>query len=81
MLDSHDFVLGPAALGAAPPGLEATGTPILSRPWQAMGLPVVTIPGHRDKSGLPLGLQLIGKPGHEQALLAAAAWLEAHLRP
>ena len=81
MLDEHEFVLGPAALGAAPAGLDATGTPILSRPWQAMGLPVVTIPGPRDDAGLPLGLQLIGKPGDEQALLEAAAWLEAHLRP
>ncbi|HEY5854625.1 MAG TPA: amidase [Aldersonia sp.] len=81
MLDQNEFVLGPAALGAAPRGLDATGTPILSRPWQAMGLPVVTIPGHRDESGLPLGLQLIGRPGDEQALLQAAAWLEAHLHP
>ena len=79
MLGEHEFILGPAALGAAPAGLDATGTPILSRPWQAMGLPVVTIPGHRDDAGLPLGLQLIGKPGDEQALLEAAAWLEGRL--
>ncbi|MDH6677796.1 Asp-tRNA(Asn)/Glu-tRNA(Gln) amidotransferase A subunit family amidase [Rhodococcus sp. LBL1] len=72
-----EFVLGPAALGAAPPGLSATGSPVLSRPWQALGLPVVTVPGRRDPQGLPLGLQLVGRPGSESRLLAAAAWLES----
>ncbi|WP_433606270.1 amidase [Prescottella agglutinans] len=72
-----EFILGPAALGAAPPGLSATGSPVLSRPWQALGLPVVTVPGRRDPAGLPLGLQLVGRPGSESRLLAAAAWLES----
>ncbi|GAB2627657.1 amidase [Prescottella soli] len=72
-----EFILGPAALGVAPPGLSATGSPVLSRPWQALGLPVVTVPGRRDPRGLPLGLQLVGRPGSESRLLAAAAWLES----
>ena len=78
-LDEDEAILGPAALGAAPPGHDATGTPLLSRPWQAMGLPVVTIPGKRDSAGLPLGLQLIGRPGAEQRLFETAAWLESVL--
>ncbi|ANS30908.1 indoleacetamide hydrolase [Rhodococcus opacus] len=78
-LDEDEAILGPAALGAAPPGHDATGTPILSRPWQAMGLPVVTIPGKCDSTGLPLGLQLIGRPGAEQRLFETAAWLESVL--
>ncbi|MFE7417474.1 amidase [Rhodococcus sp. NPDC057529] len=78
-LDEDEAVLGPAALGAAPRGHDATGTPVLSRPWQAMGLPVVTIPGKRDSVGLPLGLQLIGRPGAEQRLFETAAWLESVL--
>ncbi|QYB06849.1 amidase [Rhodococcus sp. USK10] len=78
-LDEDEAILGPAALGAAPRGHDATGTPVLSRPWQAMGLPVVTIPGKRDSAGLPLGLQLIGRPGAEQRLFATAAWLESML--
>nr|WP_271212128.1 amidase [Rhodococcus wratislaviensis]GLK38503.1 amidase [Rhodococcus wratislaviensis] len=78
-LDEDEAILGPAALGAAPPGHDATGTPILSRPWQAMGLPVVTIPGKCDSTGLPLGVQLIGRPGAEQRLFETAAWLESVL--
>ncbi|MFT4220429.1 MAG: amidase [Microbacterium sp.] len=71
-----DVVLGPAALGAAPAGLGATGDPVLSRPWQAWGLPVVTIPGLRDADGLPLGLQAVGRPCGESALIAAAQRVE-----
>ncbi|BAH50822.1 amidase [Rhodococcus opacus] len=78
-LDEDEAILGPAALGAAPRGHDATGTPVLSRPWQAMGLPVVTIPGKRDSAGLPLGLQLIGRPGAEQRLFETAVWLESVL--
>lgn len=70
-------VLAPAAPGPAPRGLGATGSPILSRPWQFLGLPTITIPGHRDRHGLPLGLQLIGHPGQLPALFAAARRVQA----
>ncbi|PPJ22337.1 amidase [Nocardia nova] len=80
LFDRYDAILGPAAPGAAPAGLAATGDPILSRAWQALGLPTVTVPALRADSGLPLGLQLIGPAGAEEALLAAGCWVEAALR-
>jgi Asp-tRNA(Asn)/Glu-tRNA(Gln) amidotransferase A subunit family amidase len=49
---------------------------VLSRPWQLLGLPVVTVAGMRDPDGLPLGLQLIGHPDRTDRLLRAAAWVE-----
>ncbi|MDJ1135731.1 amidase [Streptomyces iconiensis] len=76
---SYDAVVGPAAPGAAPAGTEATGDPLLSRAWQALGLPVVTIPGLRDGAGLPLGLQAIGPARGEGELLALSAWIEERL--
>ncbi|OKK01088.1 amidase [Amycolatopsis sp. CB00013] len=76
LADVFDVVLGPAAPGAAPHGLEATGNPVLSRGWQALGLPVVTIPGFTDAAGLPLGLQLVGRHGGENELLGHACWAE-----
>ncbi len=78
-LAQFDAILGPAALGAAPAGIEATGTPVLSRPWQALGLPVITIPGLRDSGDMPLGLQLIGAPGREHRLFSIAERIEASL--
>lgn len=73
----YDAVVGPAAPGPAPAGLGATGDPVLSRAWQALGLPVVTVPGLRTPQGLPLGVQVIGPPRSEAALLRAAAWIQA----
>ncbi|MCD2190542.1 amidase family protein [Actinomycetospora soli] len=74
-----DAILGPGAPGPAPAGLGATGNPVLSRPWQALGLPQLSVPGLRDDDGRPLGLQLIGRPDAELALLGAGRWVEAGL--
>jgi Asp-tRNA(Asn)/Glu-tRNA(Gln) amidotransferase A subunit family amidase len=79
-LGAHSLVLGPAALGPAPAGLSATGSPILSRPWQLLGLPVVVVPGARTEAGLPLGIQIVGLPGRESDMLDFGAELEMLLR-
>jgi len=75
-----DAILAPAAPGVAPKGHERTGAPHMSRPWQAMGLPVVTLPGLSDDNGLPLGIQLIGQPHTDDRLLRIARWLEPLLK-
>lgn len=80
LLGTNSVVIGPAALGPAPMGLAATGSPILSRPWQLLGLPVVVVPGARTARGLPLGVQVIGLPGQEQQMLDFAVELETLLR-
>ncbi|MCP1502228.1 amidase [Curtobacterium herbarum] len=59
-------------------------------PWTSManvsGLPAITLPvgvtgeGHPDGAGLPMGVQLIGRPGGERVLLAIGAQLERRLR-
>ncbi|HEX4788118.1 MAG TPA: amidase, partial [Actinospica sp.] len=76
LLADADAIIGPAALGAAPRGLAATGTPVLSRPWQLLGLPTVTVPGRTDGEGLPLGIQLIGHPDRVDRLLDVADRVE-----
>ncbi|WP_324189601.1 amidase [Nocardia cyriacigeorgica] len=75
-LSEYDAIVGPAAAGPAPDGLTATGDPVLSRAWQAFGLPVVTVPGLRTPDGIPLGVQVIGAPRSEGALLRTAAWIQ-----
>ena len=71
-----DAILAPAAPGVAPLGHDKTGAPHMSRPWQAMGLPVITLPGQTDEAGLPLGIQLIGRARADDRLLAVARWLQ-----
>nr|WP_221234246.1 amidase [Terrimesophilobacter mesophilus] len=44
------------------------------------GLPAITLPVHVTDEGLPMGVQLIGRPGGEHVLLALGAQLERRLR-
>lgn len=74
-----DAILAPAAPDIAPLGHDKTGSPHMSRPWQAMGLPVVTLPGLKDQAGLPLGIQLVGRVREDDGLLQVAKWLQAQM--
>jgi Asp-tRNA(Asn)/Glu-tRNA(Gln) amidotransferase A subunit family amidase len=76
-----DALLVPAAPGEAPAGLHATGDPAFSRAWNLLGLPCVNVPGLLGPGGLPIGLQLVGHPHQERALLAAAKALARCLAP
>ena len=71
-----DVILAPAAPDIAPLGHGATGAPHMSRPWQAMGLPVINVPGMTDENAVPLGLQLVGKYREDDALLGHAGWFK-----
>lgn len=77
VLSAYDVVIGPAAPGTAPHGITATGDPVLSRGWQALGLPVLTVAGLRSRDELPLGLQVVGRHEREADLMAAGCWLES----
>ncbi|GAB3408421.1 amidase [Schumannella luteola] len=52
-------------------------------PWTSfvnvVGLPAITLPVHQIADGLPMGVQLIGRPGREDVLLAIGAQLERRL--
>lgn len=79
LFSGRDVLITPAAPGEAPFGNETTGNPIFNRPWQLLRCPCVTVPCGEGLHGLPLGLQIIGRPGDDQRLLAAAAWIERAL--
>ncbi|MDP5291823.1 amidase [Oceanimonas sp. CHS3-5] len=74
-----DVILAPAAPGVAPKGHDSTGQPYMSRPWQALGLPVITLPGMKSDDGLPLGLQLIGRSRGDENLLGVAHHIQSYL--
>jgi amidase len=75
-----DVILIPAAPGEAPAGLDATGDPLFSRGWNLLQVPSVSIPYGKGPNGLPLSVQLIGRMGADDDLLAAAKWVNAQLR-
>jgi Asp-tRNA(Asn)/Glu-tRNA(Gln) amidotransferase A subunit family amidase len=72
-------VLAPAAPGGAPRGLSYTGNPVFNRMWTLLGVPCVTMPVHWGDSGLPIGVQLVGRVGDDAGLMAAALFAERAL--
>ena len=63
----------PAAPGEAPAGLGYTGNPVFNRMWTLLGVPCVTLPAIWGESGLPVGIQLVGRIGDDARLMAARA--------
>ena len=47
--------------------------------WTLAWTPSLTMPAGNGRKGLPLGIQLIGPRFRDEALLDAAAWVEARL--
>lgn len=56
---------------------------VLYTPFTSMvnvsGLPAIVLPVHTTADGLPMGVQLIGRPGREDVLFAIGAQLERRL--
>jgi amidase len=74
-----DVLLAPSAPGEAPKGLGSTGDPRFNAIWTLAWTPCLTLPAGNGRSGLPLGIQLVGQRFRDEALLDAAAWVEARL--
>ena len=70
-----DALLTLATLGEAPP-LDSTGDPRPCTRWSLVGAPAVSLPSGLGPNGLPLAVQLVGRPGRDRELLGVAAWLE-----
>ncbi len=68
------------ATNTAAPRCDSTGDPRFNSPWSYTGLPEVTLPcGLAASNGTPIGLQLVGQPYGDAALLDHAAWCERQI--
>lgn len=75
LFERFDVLMQPSAPGAAPRGLDHTGSPLFCSMASLLGLPAISLPLLRDGAGLPLGVQLLARRGEERTLLQAADWL------
>lgn len=71
-----DLLLTASALGAAPESLRSIGTSEFNRFWTLVGTPCVNVPGLADDTGMPLGIQVIGRFGYDHKALHGANFLE-----
>ena len=66
--------------GATATYLWESGLGAVHRPVELDGQPAVSVPAGFSPDGLPLAVQLVGRPNEEATLLSLAAQLE-HERP
>ena len=84
-LEDHDVIVLPASPTLAPPIAESTGSPggyyqgrldlgrrQYTSPAALAGLPAISVPCGFSDSGLPIGVQIIGRPFAEADLLRVA---------
>lgn len=81
-IEGIDLIIAPASRAAAPsiddtdvggaPDAEATIQAItrFMRPINYLGLPVLAIPAGQSREGMPIGLQLIGRPFGDEMTIA-----------
>jgi amidase len=89
LFDDHDVLLTP--ISSRPPVeatrwegrsglrtiLDMSGIYPYCIPWNHTGQPAASIPGGFSDDGLPIGMQLVGRPNDEPTLLSLAAQMEA----
>ncbi len=89
VFDDHDALLAPVtAAPAVPTGvmegrgaiatyLWETGWVPFTILWNITGQPAASVPAGHTADGLPVAVQLVGRPGDESTILSLAAELEA----
>lgn len=78
-ISGFDAILTLPAFGEAPEGLGFTGNAEYCAPWTLLGTPAVSLPAGFGKTGLPLGVQVVGAYREDLRLLRVAKWIERAL--
>ena len=74
-----DAIITPSAKGPAPHGLGSTGESTFNRVWTLLGWPAIHLPTSHSSDGLPLGVQLVGKPSADRQLLQIAGQIHQQI--
>lgn len=74
-----DVVVTLSAPGEAPKGLESTGETTFNRFWTALYVPCLHLPVDTGPQGLPLGVTLSARIGHEARVVSAGRWAAGKL--
>ena len=86
VLQRVDVVITPTMARPAPTFQEAADslrmihTPSFTSPFNMTGLPAISIPCGFTEAGLPVGMQIVGKPFDEPSVLQAAYAYQQHAR-
>jgi Asp-tRNA(Asn)/Glu-tRNA(Gln) amidotransferase A subunit family amidase len=78
VFNEYDAILTASAPGEAPVG-TATGNPIFCSLWTYLGTPAISLPLLAGPNGMPIGVQLVARRGHDARLLRTARWLSGQV--
>ena len=79
-LGDYDVLIAPAATSEAPKGLSSTGDVAMNVVWTLLHTPAVAVPAGKSPSGMPLGIQVIGRINDDARTLACAHWIAERLK-
>ena len=79
LFETYDLFLAPSAVGEAIELGGLTGSPMFNRLWTLLRVPLINLPAATGPQGLPVGLQLVGRHGADNKLLADAQWVRDRL--
>src|SRR5262245_21767969 len=85
LLDGFDLLVTPTQGAVAPTYEQAAddslraGITSFTNPFNALGWPALALPCGSAEEGLPVSVQLVGRPGEDAAVLATGAALEARV--
>jgi aspartyl-tRNA(Asn)/glutamyl-tRNA(Gln) amidotransferase subunit A len=85
VLQQVDLIASPTMSNPPPAfqGIDAMTTmrvPSFTGPYNLTGMPAISVPCGFNSRGLPIGLQLAGKPFDEPTVLRAASTFQQHGR-
>ena len=79
LFDTFDILITPSTRGVAPTDRAVIEPSFFNRLWTLMYLPCLSLPAFTGPSGMPLGLQLVGRRDADERLLAAGRWIEQRI--
>jgi Asp-tRNA(Asn)/Glu-tRNA(Gln) amidotransferase A subunit family amidase len=76
LLEDFDCLVTPSTPRAAPSGLSNTGDWTCNLPFSSSGHPALSVPMGLSSTGLPMGMQFVGRYGGEERLFSCGRMLE-----
>ena len=79
LFDEFDVLITPSTRGEAPRTLTEMEPSYFNRLWTLMHLPCLSLPLFTGPSGMPVGLQIVGRRDDDERLLAIGRWVEQRI--
>ncbi len=76
VFDDFDALITPSTRGEAPTDRVAIEPSYFNRIWTLMYVPCLSLPAFTGPSGMPVGLQVVGRRSDDDRLLAIGRWID-----